>query len=207
MRLPIRKELIPWVITGLRAALGPVMIAGAACNWSGLALACMAVGAAISDIYDGVLARRWHCDGPGVRFFDSMTDSFFYGCVGGALWLGRPRIWHACASLIAAMLVIQGLRWALEIMKFGRPASYHSYMAKCCGAVLAIGVVSALATGRGSTLIDAALLVGIISNLEGVAMSVVLPVWIRDVRGLRAALAIRRQRARPAWSGGALPTG
>jgi phosphatidylglycerophosphate synthase len=199
MRFPIRKELIPWSLTGLRAALGPVMIAGAACNWSGLALACMAVSAAPSDVYDGVLARRWKCDSPGVRFFDSMTDAFFYVCVGLALWRCRPQIWHACAGLIAAMLAVQSLRWLLEIVKFGKPASYHSQLARCWGVVLAVGVVTALAAQRGSLLIDAAMLVGIACNLEGMAMSLVLPVWTRDVRNLRAAWAIRQQCGHASW--------
>lgn len=197
MRFTIRKEQIPWAITGLRAALGPVMIAGAACNWSGLALACMAVSAAVADIYDGKLARRWKCDGPGVRFFDTMADTFFYACVGTALWLCRPQIWHACAGFIAAMLAVEGIRWLLEIAKYGKPASYHTWLARCWGVVLAVGVVAALAVGRGSILIDAAMLVGIACNLEGIAMSLALPVWTRDVRNFRAAWTIRQQHRNP----------
>jgi CDP-diacylglycerol---glycerol-3-phosphate 3-phosphatidyltransferase len=200
MRLPIRREQIPWTITSLRAALGPVMIAGAACNWSGLTLACMAASAAVADIFDGRLARRWKCDGPGVRFFDSMADAFFYVCVGVALSLCRPQIWHACARLVATMLVIQGLRWLFEILKFGKPASYHTHLARCWGVVLAVGVVTALATRRGSPLINAAMLVGIACNLEGIAMSLVLHEWTRDVRNLRAAWAIRRPSAPAAWA-------
>jgi phosphatidylglycerophosphate synthase len=193
MRLPIRKELVPWIITSLRAALGPVIIAGAACNWSGLALACMAASAAIADIYDGRLARRWKCDGPGVRHFDTIADTFFYVCIGVALWLGRPQIWHASLPLIVAMLLIEGLRWLLEIAKYGKIASYHSRLARCWGVVLAIAVVSALAFRRGSLLLDAAMLTGIACNLEGIAMSLVLPVWTRDVPSFRRALLLSRQ--------------
>jgi phosphatidylglycerophosphate synthase len=193
MRFPIRKELIPWAITGLRAALGPVIIAGAACNWSGLALACMAASAAIADIYDGKLARRWKCDGPGVRLFDTMADTLFYACVGVALWLCQSQIWHACAGMIAAMLAIEGLRWLIEIVKYGKPASYDTSLARCWGVVLAIGVVTVLATHRGGLLIDAAMLVGMACNLEGIAMSLVLPVWRRDVPSFWVAWEIRQQ--------------
>jgi phosphatidylglycerophosphate synthase len=195
MRFPIRKELIPWAIAGMRAALGPVMIAGAACNWSGLALASMVLCAAVSDVYDGVLARRWKCDGPGVRFFDTMADTIFYLCVGIALWICRPHIWHDCAGFIAAMLAIEVLRWLLEIARFGKPASYHTHMARCWGVVLGVAVFAVLAMRHGSLLIDAAMVVGIACNLEGIAMSLILPVWTRDVRNFRAAWTIRRQSA------------
>lgn len=206
MRIPIRKEMIPGAMTALRAALGPVMIAGAACNWSGVALACMAASAAIADIYDGRLARRWKCDSPRIRFFDTMADTFFYACVGVALWLCRPQLWHACVRLIAAMLAVEGFRWLLEIAKFGKPASYHTSLARFWGVVMAVGVVTALATTRGSALIDAAMVVVIACNLEGIAMSLVLPVWTRDVRNFRAALEIRRHCAHTPCSESAFQT-
>jgi phosphatidylglycerophosphate synthase len=201
MRLAFRKELIPWVITSVRTALGPLMIAGAACGWSGIALAGMVLSAAIADIYDGRLARRWHCDGPGIRLFDTLADTFFYVCVGTALWLCRPQIWHACAGLIAAMLATEGLRWLLEIVKFGKPASYHSSLARGWGGATAAAAMAALATPYGSLPIDAAMLVGIACNLEGLAMSIVLPVWTRDVPSFWVAWAIRHQSGDTPWSG------
>jgi TonB family protein len=41
---------------------GPVLIAGAVCSWNGFALAGIVIAALVSDIWDGVLARRWRCD-------------------------------------------------------------------------------------------------------------------------------------------------
>jgi phosphatidylglycerophosphate synthase len=152
----------------------------------------MAASAAIADIYDGRLARRWKCDGPGVRLYDTMADTFFYLCIGVALWLGRPQIWRASLPLIVAMLAVEALRWLLEIARYGKIASYHSRLARCWGGVLAVAVVAVLALHRGALLIDAAMLTGIACNLEGIAMSLVLPVWTRDVCNLRAALAIRQ---------------
>jgi hypothetical protein len=81
----------------------------------------------------------------------------------------------------------------LEIAKFGKIASYHSRLARCWGVVLAIAVVSALAFRGGTLLLDAAMLVGIACNLEGIAMSLVLPVWTRDVPSFRRACLLRHQ--------------
>ena len=57
MHVNLRKQHIPWMMASARAALGPVLIAGAACSWNGFTLAGIVVGALVSDIYDGVLAR------------------------------------------------------------------------------------------------------------------------------------------------------
>src|SRR5580658_7147584 len=87
-----RKVWIPWAMAAGRAALGPVLIAGAMCAWNPVTLAAMVVAAMVSDIFDGVLARRWGSDTAGVRLFDSMADTVFYLCVGAALWLTRPEV-------------------------------------------------------------------------------------------------------------------
>ena len=191
--MQIRKEQLPWVMSGGRAMLGPVLVVGEKCGWSGAGLAALVVTALLSDIFDGVLARRWKCDTAGVRLFDSMADAVFYMCAGIALWIGQPQIWRDNAGLLAAVLGLEAVRYAVEFWKFGKPASYHSYLAKAWGLVLATGIVAAFALGRSNPVLVAGLALGIVSNLEGLAMSLVLPVWHKDLKTLKAALAVREQ--------------
>jgi CDP-diacylglycerol--glycerol-3-phosphate 3-phosphatidyltransferase len=189
----IRKEHIPWVMAAARAALGPVLIAGAACSWNGFALAGMVVGALVSDIYDGVLARRWRCDTAGVRLFDSMADTVFYLCTAVALWIGQPQLWWSYRGLLIALLGLEAVRFGFDFTKFGRPASYHSYLAKLWGLVMAVAVIGVFALDRANGLVPAALVLGILCDLEGMAMSIVMPVWRKDIKTVRAAWHLRRQ--------------
>ena len=110
----LRKQSIPVALTTLRVALGPLLILGESCRWNGVALAAMVVSALLSDIYDGVLARRWQCDTPFVRLFDSMADTFFYLCVVAALWLGIPAVWHANLTLLLTLLSLEGIRFCVD---------------------------------------------------------------------------------------------
>jgi phosphatidylglycerophosphate synthase len=191
MQFSIRRQQIPWALAGARAALGPILIAGAECNWSGLALAAMVLGAAVSDIYDGVLARRWHCDTAAVRLFDTLSDTFFYLCAGVALWLARPDIFRKNGDLLLVVLAMQAFHFGFDFAKFGKPASYHSWLAKSWGVVLVAALMAALATPYGSGLLGLSLMVGIVCKAEGLAMSFMLPRWTRDVRTLAAARALR----------------
>ena len=104
MIMTLRKNSIPWAMAGGRALLGPILIVGERCGWSGVALASIVVSALVSDIFDGVLARKWQCDTAGVRLFDSMADTVFYVSVGVALWVGQPRLWHDNAILLGILL-------------------------------------------------------------------------------------------------------
>jgi CDP-diacylglycerol--glycerol-3-phosphate 3-phosphatidyltransferase len=154
------------------------------------------VAALASDIFDGVLARRWRCDTAGVRLFDSMADTVFYGCVAIALWIGQPHLLRANAGLLAALLALEAARFSVDFAKFGQPASYHSHLAKTWGLAMAAAVVAAFAWGDwagASQLLGASLALGIACDLEGLAMSLLLPVWRNDVKGLRAAWLLRRE--------------
>jgi phosphatidylglycerophosphate synthase len=187
------RRYIPWAMAAGRVALGPILIAGAECSWNGLAMAGLVVAALVSDIYDGVLARRWGCDTAGVRLFDSMADTVFYLCTAVALWVSQPQLWRSYGWLLAVLLGMEAVRFGFDFVKFGKPASYHSYLAKMWGLVMAVAVVAAFAMGRGSVLVPVALGMGILCDLEGLAMSVVMPVWRKDVKTLAEAWRIRAQ--------------
>lgn len=182
------RQLVPWCMASFRAALGPVVMIGERCNWSGTGLAALVVAALVSDIYDGVLARRWKCDTAGVRLFDSMADTMFYVCVGIALWFGRSPALRDNAGLLLALLGLEVVHYTFAFAKFGKPASYHTYLAKTWGLAMVAAVVAALATGGGGLLIRLSLGFGILCNVEGLAMSLILPRWERDVKGVAAAL-------------------
>jgi phosphatidylglycerophosphate synthase len=193
--IKLRKESIPWTMAAGRVLLGPVLIVGERCGWSGLALASLVITALISDIFDGVLARCWNCDTAGVRLFDSLADIAFYICVAVALGFRQPHIWYDNALPLGAVLSLEALRFIVDFAKFGKPASYHSYLAKTWGLIMAVAVVATLASKHAGLLIPVALVFGIACNLEGLAMSRILPVWRRDVKTLAAARRIGRELA------------
>lgn len=198
MRIKINfgKQQIPWAMAAARAVLGPVLIAGDRCGWNGAVLAGLVMSALVSDIFDGVLARRWKCDTAAVRLFDSMADTVFYLCVAVAVWIGQPQVLRANAGLLGAVLGLEAMRFSFDFAKFGKPASYHSYLAKAWGLVMAAAVVTVLASHGSATagrMLSLALMLGIASNMEGLAMSALLPVWCRDVKTLGAARLLRSQ--------------
>jgi phosphatidylglycerophosphate synthase len=191
MHIALRKQQIPWLMAATRALLGPIVILGQTCQWSGITLGALIVAALLSDIFDGILARRWHCDTPTLRLVDSMADTIFYLGVATALWLRAPHLFHTQAPLFITLFALEALRFLVDIAKFGKPASYHSYLAKTWGLLLAIAVVAEFATTHAASLIAAALILGIVCNLEGLAISFVLPDWVNDVKTLAAARRLR----------------
>jgi CDP-diacylglycerol--glycerol-3-phosphate 3-phosphatidyltransferase len=193
MRFPEGRQAIPWAMAACRAMLGPVLIAGARSGWNGLALAVIVLSALLSDIFDGVLARRWGCDTAAVRLFDTLADTVFYLCTAIALWFGAGHVLRGYGLLLVGLAVFEGFRFAFDGWKFGKPASYHSYLAKTWGLMLASAIIAGFAMGRTNVLMPVALWIGVLCNIEGLAMSLMLPEWHRDVKTLAAAWRLRRE--------------
>jgi len=191
--MPMRKQHIPWLMATGRALLGPVLIIGEKCSWNSFSLAALIVAALLSDILDGIFARRWNCDTAGVRLFDSMADTFFYACVVAALWIGKPAVWASYRAPVLMLLALEAGRIGFDLIKFGKPASYHSYLAKTWGLVLASAIVTVFAAGHAVALLTATIVLGVACNVEGIAMSLMLPVWQNDVKTLAAAWRLRRK--------------
>ena len=195
------RKLVPWLMAAGRAALGPVLIAGAACGWNGVAMAVMVVGALLSDIFDGVLARRWQCDTAGVRLVDSMADTVFYLCTGIALWVRNPQALRDDQVPLIALLGIEVFKFAFDFAKFGKPSSYHSYLAKCWGLVLASAIVWEFAVGDAQVLLARVLWLGVAVNVEGLVVSTMLKEWRQDVPTIAAAWRLRRKQVQRAEVG------
>ncbi len=180
-------------MVGLRAALGPIIAMTARLAHPEAWLGAMVAAGFLSDVYDGILARRWKTDTDVLRVADSAVDMVFYLGVLAAIverhWpVLRERTW-----LLLAVLSLEAVRMAFDWVKFKRLASYHSYTAKLWGALLAAATVALLCFDRWHWILTLALVWGIVSDLEGLAMSVILPEWRRDVKTLRRALELRRE--------------
>lgn len=187
---------VVWAMVGLRVVLSPMMIWGAHAGWHGVLLATIVVIALVDDIYDGIVARHWGCDSSTVRLWDSLADTIFYMGVAGALWIREPEVLRRNWLLFAVLFALEGTRYAFDLWKFGKPASYHSYMAKMWGLLLAAAMIGVFALHSLNLLVTAALIWGIAVNIEGLMMSLMLPRWKNDVKTLWRAWEFRKSMFR-----------
>src|SRR5271154_6002848 len=184
---------IPWALIGLRVLGCPLIVFGAWRGWAGGWLGAIVVVALVSDIYDGILARRWGGETAALRMSDSVADTIFYLGVVWALWIREPGVLRENAWWLVGLFGIEGARYGFDFWKFGKAASYHSYMAKAWGLLIAAAVVGVLSFGGLRWLVWVALVFGTVVNAEGLAMSLMLPRWKNDVKTLGRAWRLRKE--------------
>jgi CDP-diacylglycerol--glycerol-3-phosphate 3-phosphatidyltransferase len=181
------KRHVPFALTTLRLLLGPVALGCALAGMARLVFLPILIVGTLSDIFDGILARRFGVATPALRRYDSITDVIYYLFILGTLW----RLCHT--------VVIQNL-WAVAIMlfteaaaifvcavKFRKYPATHSWLAKFYGLCLPGCLIALLAFNAGSWAIILLAIVALVTNSEIITMHLVAdkpPVDVRSIFSL-----------------------
>jgi len=185
-----RAARLPLALTALRAGLAPVVVALALAWPAPRAFGACLVVAFLSDVFDGVVARRLGVATPGLRRLDSIADSVFYVAALFAAWHLHPDAIRAHVAPLLALAALELVRYAFDLRKFGREASYHMWSSKLWGVALFVAFFALLAFGEARA-VPAAIWIGIAADLEGLAISATLRAWRTDVPTLWHARRLR----------------
>ncbi len=201
------KRKLPAMLVSFRAALGPAMILASLWSRKGWLLAAGIALALLSDIFDGVLARRWRIATEDLRRWDTRADTFFYACILVVILLRHPAALQRRWVLLAALVTAEVAQHVFAAVRYGRHASYHSILSKIWGLLLAAAAMALLGWGVDNWFLDLVIAWGILCNLQGLVMTLMLPAWRCDVPSLFHAWRLRREIQRAALHGnGAFPS-
>ena len=184
---------LPIALVFLRLAIAPCLLWDAL---DGQVTRWFLVGyivAVLSDIFDGIIARRLGVSTATLRQADSWADVVLYVCVAAAAWLVHQDIVLAFRVPLLLVITAQALWWVVNLVKYGKPASYHTYSAKLWGITLVAATLSLFGFNSGGIALWVAIVVGIAHTLEEIAMTLILPSWQHDVLSLAHALRLRRE--------------
>lgn len=138
---------------------------------------------ALTDWLDGKLAVWLKQQTPLGAILDSLADVAMYASLLiGAVWLKGPillaEIWWIGVALAAyAAAITAGL------LKFHRLPSYHTLIAKFSAFLVLVAMICLFVDGSIWPLRIASAVVAL-GNLEGIAITCILPVWKADVWSL-----------------------
>ncbi|MGE5816512.1 MAG: CDP-alcohol phosphatidyltransferase family protein, partial [Deltaproteobacteria bacterium] len=143
-RLTNPARSLPLILTAVRALLGPVVIYLALLWPSRLAFGTCLIVAFLSDVFDGILARRLNVATPNLRRLDSIADTIFYLSAIFAAWHLHPSAITERFVALLVLCVLELSRYVFDFAKFGREASYHMWSSKLWGVALFVGFFALL---------------------------------------------------------------
>ena len=183
---------IPAALVALRCAIAPYLLWDAWDGETGPLFIAAFLTAVLSDIFDGIIARRLGISTAGLRQADSWADRMLYGAVLTGAFLDHRPVMMAWRWGLGAIVLAQILWWGVNLAKYGRPASYHTYTAKLWGVALAVATVALFGWGDGGWSMGTAIAIGLIHTLEEIAMTLLLPTWQHDVLSINHAIKLRQ---------------
>ena len=184
----------PLALTTIRVLFAPFILVWAWNGRSGLPYIACLITAFVTDYYDGVIARRLGVATAAVRRYDSAADIIFYAAALLAVWFVYPEIVRQHWVSLSLVAGLELIRISFDLLKFGREASYHMWSAKAWNIALFAALIGLMGFNFTDWLFQMPIIVGIITNLEGLAASFILPHWTHDVPTIFHAIKIRQEQ-------------
>ncbi len=191
---------IPNVLSLSRLPIAAAMLVAAGRHHPTLAVALLASGI-LTDLLDGILARRWQVQSDVGSHLDSLADVPFCIAIALATWcLWRDVLFEQRVS-VAVILAAYVTSVGAGLLRFRRLAALHTWGARASGVLIAAGLLAALF--GGARLLALAALARIAATAEELAILRALPEWRPDVGSLRS---LRRTGRRMVRAAATLPS-
>ena len=190
----IQRDLnVPNCISAFRILLVPALLA-LAWRRSG-AFTVVLAASLLLDILDGYIARKFNQQTDLGAKLDSWGD-FLTVLVYpfAAVWL-RPQESRDNGFYWLAAAVVYALPILIGFLKYGRLTSYHTRLTRIAAYAMGIAIVAFFANWSVLPFRAACFLLAL-SQIEEIAITVTLPLWMANVSGFRRALSLRKELLR-----------
>lgn len=191
---PWRRFAPPLVLTTFRLLLAPAAVLVAVAGVEGWVWPAVLFAALMSDLFDGIAARRLGVSRPWLRRYDSATDVVFHLSILVSVWILREPIVTEYVWGLGVVLVSEVACNVVSLAKNRALPATHSYAAKVWAPLLALTFAVVLGWGEPWPLLDLAIGYGVLVNLEVVAIILLTPGEAVDIPTIAHAWRLRRSK-------------
>jgi CDP-diacylglycerol--glycerol-3-phosphate 3-phosphatidyltransferase len=188
------KKQIPFALILLRLFLGLLLLAF---YWFKIdyfkyyAITFLVIGL-LSDIFDGIIARKLNISTPSLRRWDSSVDLIFFSCITLGTYLSCPLFFRDNATLIFVLLGLEALTYVVSFAKFKKEIATHSIGAKLWTLFLFTLLIELLLHCQSTFLFQVTIWLGVITRLEIIAIILILKNWSNDIPTIYHAIQLRK---------------
>ncbi|MDF2553978.1 MAG: CDP-alcohol phosphatidyltransferase [Chryseobacterium sp.] len=189
---------IPYILIAIRFLLAPVIFFLAYLKDEEsrfVILALMFIGL-LTDIFDGIIARKVGVSTEKLRRLDSQVDLVFWLSLGFAAYFLNPELIKNEWKSITLIFVMEALCYLISILKFGKETCTHAFLSKMWGLSLLISFTYLIGFQQAGWAFYLAIILGIISHVDVILIILILPKWQYDVPSFYHACEIKNGKQR-----------
>lgn len=187
-------KFIPVGLIYTRLLLGLLLIALSAINiphFKWIAIICLTTGL-LTDIFDGIIARRLNISTQTLRRLDSTIDLIFFISATIAIYIQSTSFFLSNALMLGILLGAEALTYVISFLKFRKEVATHTIGAKLWTLLLFALMIELILTSDSNVLFDLTFWMGLITRLEIILITLTLREWASDVPGFYQALKFRK---------------
>ena len=189
---------IPYILIAIRFLFAPIIFFLAYLKYEesqSLILTLMFIGL-LTDIFDGIIARKVGVSSEKLRRLDSQVDLVFWLALGFAAYFLNPELIKSEWKSISLVFVLEALCYLISILKFGKETCTHAFLSKMWGLSLVIAFTYLIGFQQTGWAFYLAIILGIVSHVDVILIILILPKWQYDVPSCYHALNIRKGKQR-----------
>lgn len=191
-------KTIPYLLIATRFCLAPIILLSAYFKGEEsrfLILSLMYFGL-LTDIFDGIIARKVGVSSEKLRRLDSQTDLIFWLSLGFASYFLNAELIKNEWKGVALIFIMEALCYMISWLKFGKETCTHAFLSKMWGLSLLIAFTYLIGFQQAGWTFYLTFIWGFISHIDVILIILILPKWQYDVPSFYHAWKIRKGKQR-----------
>jgi len=146
----------------------------------------------ITDIFDGIIARKLNVSTEKLRIWDSNVDQFFWLIVIGSIFYLNIEFIKEHINWIAIIVSLEILCYIISYFKFKKSIATHSILAKLWTLTLLGFLIDLVLNGTSYLPFNICVVLGIVSRFEIILIILKLNKWTTDIPSVLSVSKINR---------------
>lgn len=146
----------------------------------------------ITDIFDGIIARKLNVSTVKLRRMDSFIDQIFWLSALTAAYVICTDFFKENGLLLFTLLGAEALTYVVSYLKFRKEVATHAISSKFWTLTILATLVQIMATCDSGWLFMTCFYIGMITRMEIIAILIIIRKWENDVPSLYHAVMIRK---------------
>ncbi|NMR35881.1 CDP-alcohol phosphatidyltransferase family protein [Chryseobacterium aquaticum] len=185
---------IPYLLIAIRFLFAPVIFFLAftiAEESRFIILSLMFIGL-LTDIFDGIIARKVGVSSEKLRRLDSQVDLVFWLSLGFAAYFINTELIKSQWKNISLIFIMEALCYIISFIKFKKETCTHAFLSKMWGLSLLISFTYLIGFQQAGWAFYLTIILGFVSHLDVILIILILPKWQYDVPSFYHAWKIRK---------------
>lgn len=187
-------KTIPYLLIAIRFLFAPVIffLAFTKAEESGFIILSLMFIGLLTDIFDGIIARKVGVSSEKLRRLDSQVDLVFWLSLGFAAYFINTELIKSQWENIALIFIMEALCYIISFIKFKKETCTHAFLSKIWGLSLLIAFTYLIGFQQAGWAFYLTIILGFVSHLDVILIILILPKWQYDVPSFYHAWKIRK---------------